>query len=209
MIIGGPPCQGFSQLNRNRETDNSKLKNDLVLTYLSYCDFFRPKYIIFENVYSPALFNGNGALQSIFFCLMKMDYEVTLDCLQSGNYGVPQSRNRIILLASKHGYKLPTFPSHSHAFSKKNMWFGKDYVMDEFSYAPFRSLTVQDAISDLPNLPEVPLGMPDVKDCYMFYDTPETHFQKVVSRYSTWARSASYRTYLYSFFAACVNYVIM
>lgn len=41
MLIGGPPCQGFSSLNRFSERDYAKFKNSLIITFLSFCDYFR------------------------------------------------------------------------------------------------------------------------------------------------------------------------
>ena len=45
LLVGGPPCQGFSLLNNFKDREYSKFKNSLIATYLSYCDFFRPKYM--------------------------------------------------------------------------------------------------------------------------------------------------------------------
>ena len=49
-MVGGPPCQGFSLLNIYKEKEYSKFKNSLISTYLSYCDFYRPRFYILENV---------------------------------------------------------------------------------------------------------------------------------------------------------------
>uniref|UniRef100_A0A8D9EUQ9 Cytosine-specific methyltransferase n=1 Tax=Cacopsylla melanoneura TaxID=428564 RepID=A0A8D9EUQ9_9HEMI len=171
MIVAGPPCQGFSQLNRARELEKSKLKNGLIFTFLSFCDFFRPKFIILENVTGLIHFNKNEILQCIFHCLLKMNYQVTFDVLQSGNYGVAQSRNRVIILASKAGYKLPNFPKPLHAFNQLSVTVNGNLVANKFSHAPFRSITVRDAICDLPAIHQG-------SNCYHFYNTPMTHFQR-------------------------------
>lgn len=48
MIIGGPPCQGWSDLNRHKKPHCGG--RELIATYLSYVDFYRPKYFLLENV---------------------------------------------------------------------------------------------------------------------------------------------------------------
>jgi hypothetical protein len=50
LIVGGPPCQGFSGMNRHSKTAYSKAKNSHVVPYLSFCDFFRPNNFVLENV---------------------------------------------------------------------------------------------------------------------------------------------------------------
>ncbi|KAG2426381.1 hypothetical protein HYH02_014809 [Chlamydomonas schloesseri] len=50
LLVGGPPCQGFSGLNRHPGSDKAVRNNSLVGSYLSYCDFYRPRYFILENV---------------------------------------------------------------------------------------------------------------------------------------------------------------
>ncbi|XP_026685321.1 DNA (cytosine-5)-methyltransferase 1-like [Diaphorina citri] len=173
LIVAGPPCQGFSQLNRARELEKSKLKNGLVFTFLSFCDLFQPKYIILENVTGLVHFNKNEILQCIFHCLLKMNYQVTFDVLQSGNYGVAQSRNRVVILASKPGYKLPSFPQPLHAFSNQLFTINGNLVANKTSHAPYRSITVRDAISDLPRVSQG-------ANCYLFHNPPKTHFQRMM-----------------------------
>ena len=50
LLCGGPPCQGFSGMNRFNHREYSQFKNSLVSTYLSYCEYYRPRYFILENV---------------------------------------------------------------------------------------------------------------------------------------------------------------
>lgn len=54
FIAGGPPCQGFSRLNRHSDLKNAwkNEKNRMMLTYLEYVSFFKPKYMLIENVCS-------------------------------------------------------------------------------------------------------------------------------------------------------------
>jgi len=43
ILAGGPPCQGFTSMNLFSDREYSQFKNSLVVSYLSYCDYFRPK----------------------------------------------------------------------------------------------------------------------------------------------------------------------
>lgn len=52
-------------------------------------------------------------------CLIRMGYQCTFGVLQAGNYGVPQTRRRAIILAAAPGLKLPLFPEPLHVFSSR------------------------------------------------------------------------------------------
>lgn len=52
-------------------------------------------------------------------CLLAMGYQVTFGVLQAGHYGVPQTRRRLILMASAPGYVLPKYPEPLHVFNRR------------------------------------------------------------------------------------------
>lgn len=52
-------------------------------------------------------------------CLLAMGYQVTFGIIQAGQYGVPQTRRRLILIAAAPGYCLPNFPEPSNVFNKR------------------------------------------------------------------------------------------
>ena len=89
-MVGGPPCQGFSLLNIHKEGEYSKFTNSLIATYLSYCDFYRPRYFILENVRNLVVHENGMVLKLIIAALVKMGYQVTFSILQAGHYGVAQ-----------------------------------------------------------------------------------------------------------------------
>ena len=68
-MVGGPPCQGFSLLNIYKESEYSKVKNSLIPTFLSYCDFYRPKFYILENVRNLVANEGGMVLKLILASL--------------------------------------------------------------------------------------------------------------------------------------------
>lgn len=111
MLVGGPPCQGFSGMNRFNAGQYSHFKNSLVSTFLSFCEYYRypifgfikafsflyivccrPKYFMLENVRNFVSFKRSMVLKLTISCLVKMGYQVTWGVLQAGHYGVPQTR---------------------------------------------------------------------------------------------------------------------
>ena len=70
------------------------LQNSLVATYLSYCDYYRPKFFLLENVRNFVSFKRSMVLKLALSCLIRMGYQCTFGVLQAGHYGVPQTRRR-------------------------------------------------------------------------------------------------------------------
>jgi DNA-cytosine methyltransferase len=160
-LIGGPPCQGFSQMRRSEERKPGEIvrfkgydrlahdpRNDLVLRFLEIAGFLNPKVILIENVPQMLRHGHNGKAgglaESVILLLREMGYDTVVDTVNAADYGVPQLRERAIFLASRVG-KID-FPAITHADP-------------ETSEAPQRPLprwrTVRDAMDDLPLEPPV------------------------------------------------------
>ena len=75
LLCGSPPCQGFSGMNQFNSREYSQLKNS-VISYLSYCDYYRPRFFILENVRNFVSFKRNMVLKLTLRCLIKMGYQV-------------------------------------------------------------------------------------------------------------------------------------
>jgi len=107
VVIGGPPCQGFSQKG-SRKTIHDE-RNFLFRYYYEVVKFLRPKYFLMENV--PNLLTAeNGLFKSEIENLFK-DIGYNLDCgvLNAADFGVPQMRRRAFILGGLgvEGVKLP------------------------------------------------------------------------------------------------------
>ncbi|XP_043275334.1 DNA (cytosine-5)-methyltransferase PliMCI-like isoform X4 [Venturia canescens] len=159
LMCGGPPCQGFSGMNRFNSRQYSLFKNSLVVSYLAYCDYYRPKLFLMENVRNFVSFKRSMVLKLTLRCLVKMGYQCTFGILQAGNYGIPQTRRRMIIFAAAPGEKLPMYPEPTHVFSKRACQLS--VLVDDKKYqsncewhesAPYRTINVRDAMSDLPSV---------------------------------------------------------
>lgn len=182
LLCGGPPCQGFSGMNRFNSREYSRFKNSLVVSYLSYCDYFRPRFFLLENVRNFVSFKNCLVLKLTMATLIKMGYQCTFGVLQAGHYGVAQTRRRAIILAAAPGEKLPFYPEPLHSFSLKSGSLivqidDKRYRnnITRLSSAPFRTITVRDTMSDLPKIAN---GHSKVEISYQ--SDPRSHFQRVI-----------------------------
>ncbi|XP_025419403.1 DNA (cytosine-5)-methyltransferase 1-like [Sipha flava] len=181
FICGGPPCQGFSGMNRFSSGQYSFFKNCLVVTFLSFLDFYRPKFFILENVRNFASFKRSMVLKLTLRCITRMGYQCTFGILQAGNFGVPQTRRRLIIIAAAPGEELPLYPEPIHVFSKRSSSLNIQVDDKKFKTnckyeesAPMRTVTVHDAWSDLPKILN---GAYYEKISYK--NKPITHLQKL------------------------------
>jgi DNA-cytosine methyltransferase len=98
VLVGGPPCQGFSQQRRG---ENSDPRNDLVLRYAKIATTLaaRPMAVVLENVMYLDSPRGRKILGSYLRLLQNADYHVQRFDLNSADFGLPQTRRRIVIIA--------------------------------------------------------------------------------------------------------------
>lgn len=108
LVVGGPPCQGFSNAGKRKEDDP---RNKLYKSYLSFVEYVEPKIILIENVAGIASKfskNGNSYKDNIIEKLKK-DYYVDGQLLSSEIFGVPQKRKRYIIIGFKKSFFIEKF----------------------------------------------------------------------------------------------------
>lgn len=137
VIVGGPPCQGFSQLGKREKTDP---RNQLWRQYMRFVGHFNPKIFVMENV--PQLLTSEEYAQ-IESVAKSLGYTVVAKVLHAVDYGVPQKRKRAIIIGSRIGE--PSHPSPTHVEP------GKVNLLNQHLRL-WR--TVRDAIGDLPKKPD-------------------------------------------------------
>uniref|UniRef100_A0A7N0RBA2 Cytosine-specific methyltransferase n=1 Tax=Kalanchoe fedtschenkoi TaxID=63787 RepID=A0A7N0RBA2_KALFE len=156
FISGGPPCQGFSGLNRFNHSTWSKVQSEMILAFLSFVDYFRPKFVLLENVRAFISFNKGQTFHLALASLLAMGYQVRFGILEAGNFGVSQSRKRAFIWAASPEEILPEWPEPMHVFSTRGLQIllpaDNQYVAvrSTANGAPFRAITVRDTIGDLP-----------------------------------------------------------
>ena len=103
FLCGGPPCQGYSGMNRFNKGNWSMVQNSMVMSYLSFADFYRPRYFLLENVRNFVSHNKSFTFRLTLRSLLEMGYSVRFGVLNAGNFGVSQSRKRTFIWAAAPG----------------------------------------------------------------------------------------------------------
>lgn len=149
VIIGGPPCQGFSLSGPRNFNDP---RNKLYLSYIRLVEEIRPRAFVIENVPGlVGLFKGE-VKDNIIECLAALGYDVKYKILCAADYGVPQSRKRVVFVGTKKGENEFFYP-------------------DAFDHI----VTCEMALSDLPALTDT-LGE-EVQD---YTTAPQNSYQKIM-----------------------------
>ena len=124
VIIGGPPCQGFSVAGK-RLTDD--IRNNLYKNFVHFVSYFRPRAFVMENVPNILSIGGGVVRNSIVKDFSDLGYTIEYQVLTASEYGVPQNRRRAFFVGFNNG----------HHFR-----FPLPYVSEK--------VTASEAISDLP-----------------------------------------------------------
>ncbi len=111
VLIGGFPCQGFSIANRNRNIDDER--NSLYKEMIRFIKISNPKIIVAENVKGILSLGGGVIFKQIQKDLRDLGYEVDYKLVNTAYFGVPQTRERVIIIANKLGIK-NLFPQETH-----------------------------------------------------------------------------------------------
>ncbi|WP_404464285.1 DNA cytosine methyltransferase [Vreelandella aquamarina] len=133
VIAGGPPCQAFSTAGKRLGLEDER--GNVFLKYLDLCFEIRPKYIVIENVrgllsaalkHRPHDKRGDlfpplkeeeqpgGVLHYIIRMIEDANYSYSFNLYNAANFGVPQSRERVIIICSRNGERVPFLkPTHS------------------------------------------------------------------------------------------------
>lgn len=123
MLIGGPPCQAYARVGRAKlratlKKPDAFLQDDRGKLYLQYLEYIRqllPLAVLIENVPDLLSYGGRNLALEIAGHLREMGYLVNLALLNAANYGVPQMRRRIYIIALHETLERePSFPAPTH-----------------------------------------------------------------------------------------------
>ena len=111
VIIGGPPCQGFSNMGNKNSADP---RNLLFESYVKIVDALRPKCFVFENVKGLRTMFEGRYFKQVIASFIAIGYNVHYSLLDTSNYGVPQKRERVFIVGTLSEEPF-LFPEHSNA----------------------------------------------------------------------------------------------
>ena len=138
VIIGGPPCQGFSVAGKRIIDDD---RNKLYKSFVRFVKHFHPKAFVMENVPNILSIGGGAVRDAVLNDFTELGYTVTYKVLMASDYGVPQNRRRAIFVGLLNG--------ETFAFPEKNI---------EKPVTTFEALSdlPEDSIEDGENYPSEP-----------------------------------------------------
>jgi DNA (cytosine-5)-methyltransferase 1 len=148
VIVGGPPCQGFSSAGMRRNGDH---RNSLVSYFSQTVAQMRPKAFLFENVEGFLTAENGDRVMDLLEPLLAGGYRIHFRKINAANYGVPQHRKRVIAIGGLHWE--PTFPCPSHTA------FGAPGSLLASRHLPLAP-TIAQAIESLPAASSEPPGCP-------------------------------------------------
>jgi DNA (cytosine-5)-methyltransferase 1 len=109
MVVGGPPCQGFSTVGKGEVGDD---RNKLFREFVRVVKLTNPKVILFENVTGLVAKKNENILKQIFIHFERLGYNMDARVLSAEEFGVPSKRRRTIIMGVKNGECL--FPEVTH-----------------------------------------------------------------------------------------------
>jgi DNA (cytosine-5)-methyltransferase 1 len=116
MVVGGPPCQGFSTVGKGEVEDE---RNLLFKEFVRIVKATDPKIILFENVTGLVAKKNQNILKQIFQYFEKLGYNMDARVLSAEEYGVPEKRRRTIIMGVKGGECLFPVVTHGPRAGKK------------------------------------------------------------------------------------------
>ncbi|HFI0121481.1 TPA: DNA cytosine methyltransferase [Streptococcus suis] len=133
LLVACPPCQGFSTIGTNDENDE---RNQLIFQYLRLIKEIKPDFLLMENVFGMTRAK-NQSIFSKFLEGIDKDYHFIYDILNTADFGVPQSRKRLVLHGVKKSIAPKNFqidlPTKTHSKNGKgglSKWVNADIIMD-------------------------------------------------------------------------------
>jgi DNA (cytosine-5)-methyltransferase 1 len=146
VIFGGPPCQGFSLMGKRIFDDP---RNALVFHYIRLVHELQPKFVVLENVKGMTQGKHREFILEIICEFAKIDYQVFPDyqVLNAAEFGVPQNRERLFLLACRQDLALPKYPLPITKSAKKHKLINHNLPLTP---------TVREALQDLPYIEDYP-----------------------------------------------------
>lgn len=140
VVIGGPPCQGFSTAGHRRSLDDER--NHLFREFKALVETIKPDGFVFENVTGLLNMDGGAVFEMIRKELQILDNRLVPWILNAEEYAVPQRRTRLVMLSLPKQWKNVSPPQQITSMEHQTTLFGQTAT----------AVSVKDALSDLPPL---------------------------------------------------------
>lgn len=181
VLAGGPPCQGFSRVGRGKLDSLARRRgafrhdprNQLYRRYMDFLQWLRPKGFIFENVPGIMRVRGENFAEHVCRDAQERGYRVRCAVLNAAWYGVPQTRDRVIIIGIRDdlpfepGFPEPQFsiggrPANRNSAGLRTAPFSDPslFVEIEADASLPCAVTVWEALADLPSIPKRARGTP-------------------------------------------------
>ena len=156
VIVGGPPCQGFSIAGKRIVDDK---RNKLYKSFVGFVKHYKPKAFVMENVPNLLSLAGGIVRNAIIKDFSSIGYNVVFKVLMASDYGVPQNRRRVFFVGLRNDIRTEyEFPKAEFGTTRK------PYV------------TCEEAISDLNFIGDTTL-LPEISEYKLL---PQSEYQKVI-----------------------------
>ncbi len=168
IIIGGPPCQGFSYAGPTKDPKDPR--NSLFKNFAQWVEVLQPKVFVMENVrglLTGKNERGERVIEIIKKSFRDIGYTIKIWELNAANFGVPQNRERIFIVGNKLGIEMSEPPITHYLPSEKKALNGKAKTLKQ-------AITVHKAIGDLPKL-----KAGEGQEQTVFKSKPRSEFQKL------------------------------
>ena len=135
IVLGGPPCQGFSSLRGKKSGVNDE-RNALIFTYFDYVKRLRPKLFLMENVPGMLTAKHRDYVAKFYETAEEAGYKLAEPVVvDARDFGVPQRRKRVFVLGVRsdlnaENLQWPPEPTHSSEDSEKLPWVNCSHVFD-------------------------------------------------------------------------------
>ena len=177
LVVGGPPCQGFSAAGRR---DPQDIRNQLVNAYIKFISLVQPNMVFLENV--PGFTSGfieNNKRGIAYSSMVKekleeLEYNVLTKVIDFQEYGVPQRRKRFILVGIKKRSKV-SMNTFFHTLEKSSPVFLKRKKLN-------KQQTLDDAISDLLRSDKAITSPDTATFSSSTYSATSSHYQKLMRK---------------------------
>lgn len=176
VIVGGPPCQGFSSIRPFRPLNENDQRNTLIEQFVAWVAAVRPRWFVFENVLGLLTHRRGLILQTLLDSFESCGYKITWRVLNAAHFGVPQNRERLVIVGHRTNADFQ-WPQPTHRIEHRSMAGSHDGAVQ---IEPLLrdltppAVTLMEAIGDLP-------GIEAGQSAVNYGGSPQNDFQK-------WAR---------------------